>query len=242
MAPRPERIQLAAERESAEKTAELAKFIERAAAAYRAEGIPVLPDGRINMTAFRDVEPDLQKDEEKVREMKAMFEEQAEAEGLEKSATDGEKLEMLTHAVMHKSLSKKFIVARSSYFDDIYNKTDTILFDRQTGDPICTFDEVGDTKGSLYEKKQAAVRDRNLGKGGITLKYGLKLEDAEGKKKMVPGAVQHIPVFYIALPKDRIEKGVREFEPSAERQSDFEKKLFEYFLQALAFQVQGLEL
>ncbi|GEM_PF-5312818 len=46
----------------------------------------------------------------------------------------------------------------------------------------------------------------------------------------------------MALPKDRIEKGLRELAMSATQQSDFERKLFEYFMAAMSLQIQGLEL
>jgi len=245
MAYRPEIVGLVSERESEERARGVQHFIENASAEYAKEGIPIRPDGRIDMEAFKDVYPaDLERDGQGIqRWFDEWYKDIPEVErDSQRLASDGEKLEMLTHAVLYKNLGKRFVVVRSSYYDDIHNKIDNGLFDRETGDPICTFDEVGDTKGRIFEDKQAAVRDRNVAKGGGTMKYGLKLENTDSGKKFVPGIVRNVPLFYIALPKDRIEKGIKEFVPSQTEQSEFEKKLFEYFLQAIAFQIQGLEL
>ncbi len=243
MAYRPEITKIISDQDRTEKVDVLKKFIETAAADYRKEGIPVDTDGRIDMRVFHDSYPDVQKDEANVKMWREEeFSKDTAGQSENPSMRDGERLEMLIHAILYKNLHSKYIVVRSSHFDDIHNKVDNVLFDRETGSPICALDEVGDIKGARFETKQAAVRDRNLGNGGASLKYGLKLKNENGKITVVPGAIANIPVFYVALPHDRIEKGVREFIPSATEQSEFEKKLFEYFLQATEFQIHGLEL
>jgi hypothetical protein len=241
---RPEIVKLVSERESSERVAKLGKFIENVAAGYRKEGIPVGPDGRIDTEAFRGIYSDVEKDKERVREWTERFHGNVSGQEIKEQrlATDGEQLEMLIHAIMHKNLGSRFIVARSSQHDDIHNKVDTVLFDRETGNPICAFDEVGDTKGRVFEDKQTAVRDRNVSKGGVTMKYGLTVKGAGDEKKIVPGAVHNIPIFYVALPQDRIQKGLKEFNPSPLEQSDFEKKLFEYLVLTMSSQIGALEL
>ncbi len=224
------------EKEGIEK---LKSFVEILTEPYRAEGIPVDKSGRIDMRngAYKAIYPDVEQDFQRTREggtdSAALLE--------KKLHTDGEKLEMLAYAVFTKNLSGKFIVMRSAPYDDKKHNVDTLIFDRETGNLVCAFDEVGDTTGDAYEKKKNLVQKRNVDDGGAELKYALRLDEKDGKKTAVPGAADHIPLFYIALPKDRIEKGIREFAKGQE-QSEFEKRLFKYFIATLGAQIQGLEL
>ncbi len=213
-------------------TTELRKFIESIGAEYRAENIPIGDDGRIMMAAYKGIYPNVDSDINRTAEWR----EHDDPNRL------GEKLEMLAYAIFHKNLKSKFVVARASHHDDQVKKVDTILFDKETGNLVCAFDEVGADEGIRYEGKKNDVLDRNLKDGGASLKYSLVLKETEGSKEIALGNSEHIPIFYIALPKNRIEKGIQEFNPSPTEQSDHEKKLFEYFILALSLQVKGLEL
>ncbi|MGC9968671.1 MAG: hypothetical protein ABSC29_02995 [Minisyncoccia bacterium] len=215
----------------------LSGFIENTAAELHAQGIPVGPDGRINMLAYKALYPEAGQD------FAHTMEGQSNAEALrkEKEGDKGERLEILACALLQKYLGPKFIVARSAPFDDKRNGVDTIVFERETGNLVCAFDEVSETFGEIYQKKLDAVQERNLA-GGATLKYGLRLEKQDGKTTIVPDGIDHVPLFYVALPEGLTEKGIREFTPSLSEHPDFEKKLFEYFIAAIGLQVKNLEL
>ena len=208
---------------------------------YRAENIPVGTDGRIDMSAYRSIYPDVEKDLARNRDWEQGWFEGIPPEEIpaERRKREGEQLEMLAHAIFMKNLPENFVVARASEHDDRANKVDTVILDKKTGALICAFDEVGDTSGIDYDKKQEVVRDRNL-KGGTSLKYGIGMVEKDGKRKVVPSPAANIPIFYIALPPDRIKKGVQEF--ISDGQSDFEEKLFAYFTASITAQVRGLEL
>lgn len=228
-----------AESESGVK--KLEKYIETISAQAQAEGLPIQKNGRIDMLSdqYRKVygNNEVERDFQNTREGQANAEELHQ----ERLRSDGEKLEMLAHAIVHRNFGPDFVVARSSPFDDKKNRVDTIIFEKATGNLVCAFDEVSSASGVDYEKKQAAVQEHNLS-GGASLKYGLRLDTTEGNRSIVADHVENVPLFYLALPKDRIEKGVREFDPDSGRQSDFEKKLFDYFIAAITLQIQGLEL
>lgn len=224
------------EREDTEK---LGRFIETLAEHYRAMQVPIENDGRINMKEYDDLYPDVAKDLQRNREWEAEWQKQGQT--VDRRETDGEKLEMLAYAIFAKNLGEQFIVTRTSPHDDRVNKVDTLILDAKTGNLVCAFDEVGDTSGAIYEKKQAAVQERNL-KGGISIKYGIGIDEKEGERTIVRSSATNVPIFYVALPKDRIEKGIKEFLPEIEKQSDFEEKLFAYFMATLSAQVKGLEL
>ncbi len=55
-------------------------------------------------------------------------------------------------------------------------------------------------------------------------------------------SVHHIPLFYLAVPSDRIKKGMQEFIDDPERQSDFEQRLFQYFVLTINAQIGALNL
>jgi len=216
----------------------LAEFIEAASARARAEGIPLSPDGRVDMSAYRSLYGnEVDEDFQETREGQA----DAEEVHQKRIMTDGEKLEMLTYATLQKGLGPDFIVARSAPDDDKKRGVDTIAFDKTTGNLVCAFDEVSDMAGVEYLRKQGLVRNRNIDKGGATLKYAFELQETDGVKTIVPGRAANIPIFYIALERSWIDKGIREFNPAPDKQSDPEKKLFKYMIGTIELQIQALE-
>jgi len=212
-------------------------FIESAAAeTSRMHGVPLLPNGRIDMSAFRSVRRDVSADEDSVKQLQIEWYGDISQEEIERerAKTDGEKLEMLAYAIFYKNLAERFIVARSSIYDDINNKIDVILVNKETGETICAFDEVSDTSAGVdYEKKKQAVLERNKEHQGANIKYGIRLEKTGDKAGFVLGETEKVPIFYIALPKDKIERGMANFMSSPSEQSEFEKKLFQYFIASI---------
>lgn len=233
-----------AQSEREDDIAKLERFIEQAMATYQAEGIPVGNNGRLQEQEFskqkntrglygeNEIEKDLganrRHEEEWVHEAPRRFRE-------------GEQLEILSHAIFLKNLGDEFAVVRASLHDDRRNKVDTLILDRKTGNLVCAFDEVGDTSGVDYEKKLWNVQKHNID-GGAALKYGIRSETINGRKVIIPSTAENIPIFYIALPSDRIKKGMQEFLPDMKNQSEFEKKLFAYFVATISAQISGLEL
>lgn len=202
------------------------------------QGVPLRPDGRIDMLAYKAIYPEAGQDLAHTREGQL----NAEMLHKERLMTGGEKLEMLAYALFHKYFGSGFIIARSSPHDDMIHGVDTIIFEKVTGNLVCAFDEVGAMEGDAFENKKALVQDRNINGGGATLKYGFRLGDEDGKKGIALDSVAHVPLFYFAFPSDLVEKGINEFSPSPNEHPDFERKLFKYFIDAIALQVSALEL
>lgn len=224
---------------SAEK---LKNFLERAAGELRQDGVPADTDMRINADAFAGVYPPavLESDKKLVQEYQKIFGEKGEKKSTQE--TFGEQLEMLKTAVFYKNLKNDFIVIRSSFYDDIKNKIDNVLLDRRTGNLVCAFDEVCDTTGDIYEGKKEKVLMKNTSEHGVKLKYGLGIERESGAFKVIKQSAEHIPIFYLALPKKHLRTALEQFNPSASVQSPFESKLFYYFIAALDLQMKDLEL
>lgn len=220
-----------------EKTGKLKDFIRSVATSYRGDyKLPLGDDGRLVTSSYENAETATQG-------LRRWHGDVADKTVVEKdSERDSERLEMLAYAILYKNLRERFIVARASYHDGSINKVHTILLERETGTLVCAFDEVADTSGPDYEKKQDAVRSRNINRGGASLRDGLRIEERDGNKIISKGAVENIPLFYIALPTDRVERGIQRFIPSLDAQSEFERQLFKYFISAILIQIQGLEL
>ena len=87
------------------------------------------------------------------------------------------------------------------------------------------------------------VRNRNLDEGGASLKYSIGIREEDGRKRVVPTAeTQHLPLFYLAVPSDRIGQGMEEFIADPVRQSEVEGLLFTYFIKTIDLQISALEL
>jgi len=225
--------------------AKLEQFLKETADRYRAEGVPLGDDERIDISQYKELYSgaahDLDSDRREQQEKFAGLSASAVQE--KKSLMEGEQLEMLTCAILAKNMGEEFVVVRASRHDDRFNKVDTIILDKQTGDLVCAFDEVGATSGPIYEEKQALVRNRNLDEGGVSLKYSIGVQEGDDGRKVVPTTeTKHLPLFYLAVPSDRIRQGMKEFVADPVRQSEAEGLLFTYFMKTIDLQISALEL
>ena len=213
------------------------EFLKTTSLELQKEGVPVLSDERIDMFAFQGVYPDhdIESDDHNVKMLhKKWYGDLSESELHEKhKESDGEKLEMLSTALLQKNMGDNFIVTRASEHDDIHNGIDNVLLDRRTGNVVCAFDEVGDVRGDRYAKKVNDVMDKNIHQSGVSLKYGLGIKHDNEEVVIERREVRNIPIFYLALDERLIAKGLKEILPSS-KQSDFEKQLFKYFASGIS--------
>lgn len=220
------------------------------------EGLPVTSDCRIDMRGFSDVylEKDIKSDTRCVEnwEMEWFKSDSQEEIRQKRSRTTGERFERLATVILHKFLGDRFIVVRTSLYDDFKNKVDNIILDKKTDNVICAFDEVGDASGERYFKKREEILNRNKCPqeydknkvnyerrgGGASLKYGLKMENGQ----LSLGKIDEIPIFLLALPEKQVEEGIKSLEPSLDVHSNYDKKLFAYFVASLEAQIKLLQL
>lgn len=232
--------------ERSEGVIKISRFLAIAAEKYRSEGIPVGNDGRIDMKAYEALYPHIQQDCAKVRDWQETWAaRQASSPGIHEPTEGienrGESLEMLVVAIFQKKFGDRFVVVRSSLFDDITHKVDTIVLDRETGALLCALDEIGKMSGQSYDAKLASIKGRNLG-GGAALKYGLAMKADGDKKKIVKAPAKNLPIFHIALDDKHIEQGLEAFNPSPGVCSNVEENLFAYFIATINLQVAALGL
>lgn len=220
------------EPEEEKQIEKLRDFVKEITEKLREEEVPVTEDCRIDMEAFKGVySPEEIRHDLKIVEgweqeefYKGLSKEEIKEERIKK---EGEQLEMLKTSIFYKFLGKEFITARASPFDDLKNKVDNVILEKETGNLVCALDE---------EKKEK-ILERNRRKAGGKLKYGFWQE----KDKLVLGEAENIPLFYLALPSRHIKKGIENLIPSSKEKSDYEEKLFSYFTSSISSQIGELK-
>ena len=203
------------------------------------KGAPVDPDCRVDIDKGMYPEKTIETSKRVVREFnqkwyKGLTEEEIKEERLKRS---GEQLEMLITVIFNKFLGSDFVVVRSASYDDIRNKIDTLILNIKTGDIVCAFDEVGATSGYKFEKKKELILEKNRKK--LLTQYGLSV-DENGEIIICPQ--KNFPLFYLALSERNIKTAMRELSPSIDESSEFEKKLFDYFISSIDAQIKNLKL
>ncbi|MGB9681186.1 MAG: hypothetical protein ACPLXL_01425 [Minisyncoccia bacterium] len=242
----------------------LETFVKEMSEKISAEyNIPILANGRINFEEFKDIysESIIEEDkkfldelENKFKNEKLKFEKEAslnlkkspdqieEIEEEDLSFKPSEKLEMFKFAIFNKFLSKKGITLRSSRYDDVKNGFDNLILEKESGNVICALDEICNIKGPYYEEKVKKFLEKNKIQEGAKIKYGLKFQKEKEKFLIKKCQLQNVPLFYISLPQESLEKGTKTFIPNLEEYADYEKKIMKYFISSLMYQIRRLEL
>lgn len=174
----------------------LRDYIKEISSELKEEGVPVDDKARIDMNKFEGVYPrqSIESDKAWIKDLKGRWERSAIAESRwswafpkEKALRDmpvGDIFEMLTTSILHKKLNKDFVVTRTSEYDDARNKVDNIILERETGNIVCAFDEIGASSGERFKEKKNKVLERNWQRGGADLKYGLYFEKKNDKMEL----------------------------------------------------------
>lgn len=236
-------------KESVEGRSRIENYLREIAKEMRGRGIPVGSDFRIQPQEYKGKaypEQEVERDLADIEEKKRNFNE------IERRI--GELCELYVTALLNKHFSE-LIVVRTSEFDDVFGHVDTLVVDRRTGQVICAVDEVSAIGGTVYKQKEERIKERNIGKeittssgervitGGTRIKYGLKLtRDENGQEHIILGPNRYVPIFYIAIPKEALERAVSEFNPSKDSASEYERKMLQYILTSIMGQIEGLML
>ena len=231
------------DKERATKKEKIKKILELVREKLISEGVPTDENCRIQMEAFEGIYPkeEILDDKIHLKRIEKKWQERNEPE--EKIDKEGEQLEILKTALFNKFLGKKALIVRTSLYDDVINHVDNLMIDKETGKTLCAFDEVGTNIGPIFTEKMVKVLKINTEERGVKLKYGLKLEkEINNENKIKLGGRDNLPIFYLALPSLQIKEAIKNAEPSLEKFSDYEKKVFEYFYFSIISQVKALNL
>lgn len=231
------------DKERAAKKEKIKKILELVREKLINEGVPADENCRIKMEAFEGVYPKEEILDDKIKLKRIEKKWQERNEPTEKIDKEGEQLEILKTALFNKFLGKKALIVRTSLYDDVTNHVDNLMIDKETGKTLCAFDEVGTNIGPIFTEKMVKVLKINTEERGAKLKYGLKLEkEINNENKIKLGRRDNLPIFYLALPSLQIKEAIKNAEPSLEKFSDYEKKVFEYFYFSIISQVKALSL
>lgn len=138
----------------------------------------ILPDGRVNSAAFRGENGGPHTDESLESNRRLVDGKHAEYGKGSEMLRPGEIGEMALFCVLNRILGSRFLVTRTSEYDDYRNLVDFMIVDlARDGKPICAVDEfIGDeeeadseTSKRIEKKKARLHRD-----GGMTLRYGIE--------------------------------------------------------------------
>lgn len=161
-----------------------------------------------------------------------------------KEVSKSNQAEMAITALMHKVLKERFLVVRTSMFDDYKNGIDNLILDKETGAIICAFDEVlendGDRSRGASKKIEKIKKSAVL--GGTRAKYGVSLSN----KKVVRSMSRNIPVFYLALESKDLAKLTNDLYDSLYSTNknvitDMEQKIFAHLVTSISEQKRMLE-
>ncbi len=115
--------------------------------------------------------------------------------------------EMMITLLLHSKLKDRFLVSRSSTFDDYENGVDYVLMDKKTGAVVCGLDQVlgiGQDSGGFKKKDKI---ENILLKGGARLEYGLTLDDDfKEDNELVRKKIKNIPAFFLGISKNDLDK------------------------------------
>lgn len=156
-----------------------------------------------------------------------------------KEASKSNQAEMIITALMHKVLKERFLVVRSSIFDDYKHGIDNLILDKETGAVICAFDEVLENQS---DKERAPIKIEKIKKkalhGGTEAKYGISLKE----KILTKDHIRNIPVFYLTLEsKDLNELTNDLFYNHHGITTPAEEKLFSHLVHSIKEQKKMLE-
>ncbi len=124
---------------------------------------------------------------------------------------DGNISENFMFLFLNKIAGDRYLVVRSSDFDDYENGTDLLLMDTQSGETICAFDvtteNTKDNKSRLSHKVERALKKNKAGVG-MRLKYGAHFEfdEEQDTSRMVLGALRHVPPMALNVEHDLLAK------------------------------------
>lgn len=127
--------------------------------------------------------------------------------------------ELLTTILLQKFLGSKYLVVRTSSYDDLVNGIDTVIIHIPSGKVVCALDEVHD--GSLEAKYITNKQDKcakKMNKGGTTLDYGLTTtensihheQEKQSDRKFVPKKYSNVPIFFIGIIQHDFERVLNE--------------------------------
>ncbi len=124
--------------------------------------------------------------------------------------SNGEIFEKVQACFFYRMLREKYLVVRSSDFDDL-NGADGQIIERATGNIICTIDDSSTIDPDNIEEKKKKVLEQNIN-GGSKIRYGLTFEKKENSDDMelIGKELEGIPLFFLHVSEERLNELLNE--------------------------------
>lgn len=145
--------------------------------------------------------------DEKIKEDEEFVEEKRGEFNKKKKINDsnGELFEEAMACVLYRILNKKYLVVRSSDYDDLHNGVDILIIDPETNEIICLVDNITTYRDDFkaieaIENKENKVLNQNMN-GGAEIEYGLAFKENAETHNIEPIGERKkgIPIFSMHL-------------------------------------------
>ncbi|MFH0874099.1 MAG: hypothetical protein V1846_04670 [Candidatus Komeilibacteria bacterium] len=106
-----------------------------------------------------------------------------EKEQLNRYKHQGSQAEVVIPLIMQRALGDRFVIVRTSTYDDYEAGVDHLIIDRESGQVICGIDEVLSEAATGKEKFKIERAEKKAQRGGTTIRYGLTFDNGQLVKK-----------------------------------------------------------
>ena len=222
----------------------LENLLRKQADNFRESGVPVNERLRIDMEEFKDILPEetVDRHTERLKEVKRnQYGRRLSLEKIEEKEKErkGEKGEIFVTLLLQKFLGDKFLVLRTSPFDDRKSKVDLLVVNKERGEIDFAIDvSVDDSfSPSLGEKRQRLLKRNIYSDKGTSLTYGIRFEG--GKPQPYPH-IEYLPAFLLNLPLEILESGINSI-TSLKEKTPREKKIFNFLKEQIEKQIDSIK-
>ncbi len=115
---------------------------------------------------------------------------------------------MVVTILLHKAFGDKYIVVRSSKYDDYAGGVDNVIVNKETGAVICAVDDVRENERSdRRAEKDKEVLKKTRG-GGAELAYGFTFNTGQIELK----TIKNLPIFCLGLDESEYDEIINAIE------------------------------
>ncbi len=127
---------------------------------------------------------------------------------LERGKGKSKQLEMVVTVLLHKAFGDRYIVVRSSKYDDYFGHFDNVIVNKETGAVICAVDEVRENvRSERRSEKEEKILEISRA-GGAKLAYGFTFNAGQIELR----SLKNLPIFCLGLNEDEYDEIVNAVE------------------------------
>ena len=225
--------------EEGKKKKDIEKEIEKEILDINLDIKKELSKSKLESESESESESELEKIEkilELLNEVKNNLEDRLYGSEGKKIMKKGEKLELFKTILLNKVLKGKFVVIRSSIYDDLFNGVDNLILDKE-GNVVCAFDEVCSSEDDEKTKEKMNKILRINENGGALIEYGVLIKG----KEIIKERIERVPIFYLSLEENKLTEGIKNLDISSPKKiSEKEKEIWDIFVKSLNSQAEDI--